>query len=69
MHCFVPDTRRPTEQSPSLQPALQVLLCLSEPVVQTSERLGDQVPPQEIGFAEEQVSELEPPWLPSQRHW
>ena len=59
-------------QSPSLQPALQVLVWLRDSPEQAVEGLGDQAPPQETwatgGFARVQVPEFAPPWMPSQRH-
>ena len=59
-------------QSPSLQPALQVLVWVKDVPEQTVEFTGDQEPPQEIratgGFARAQVPEFAPPWTPSQRH-
>ena len=69
----VPLAPRLVEQSPVLQPALQVLLCVKGRPEQTVEVAGDHAAvPQLIcatGFATEHVLEFDPPLLPSQRHW
>ena len=69
----VPVAPRLVEQSLVLQPALQVLLWVKGRPEQTVEVAGDHAAlPQLIcatGFAAEHVPELEPPSLPSQRHW
>ena len=67
-----PETVRLVAQSPSLQPALQVLVWVRDWPKHAVEGLGDQVPPQETwatgSFAREQVPEFDPPCSPSQRH-
>ena len=69
----VPVAPRLVEQSPVLQPALQVLLWVKGRPEQTVEVAGDHAAvPQLIwatGFATEHVPEFEPPSVPSQRHW
>ena len=69
----VPVAPRLVEQSPVLQPALQVLLWVKGRPEQTVDVAGDHAAvPQLIcatGFAREHVPEFDPPSLPSQRHW
>ena len=69
----VPVAPRLVEQSPVLQPGLQVLLWVKARPQQCSEVAGDQeaVPQltEATGFSAEHVLEFDPPLLPSQRHW
>ena len=69
----VPVAPRLVEQSPVLQPALQVLLWVKGWPQQTVEVAGDHAAVPQLtgvtGFAAEQTPEFDPPLVPSQRHW
>ncbi len=69
----VPVAPRLVEQSPVLQPALQVLVWVKDWPEQTVEVAGDhEAVPQltgATGFSAEHTPEFDPPLLPSQRHW